>query len=128
MPSEEVVGGRFFGLDILCRRDWLEEVTGEMGSGDPGMESDWGVLVVESLGVLGVEFIRETFGRRLLAWTSCMLVKPCCGGGARRVLDVGGTEYGQVRCRVGDVAELFRSGAAMVTLREGMFIPGDEGL
>ena len=89
------------------------------------MERDWGVFVVESLGVLGVQFTRErVFGRRL-AWTSCIVVNPC--GGTRRLLEVGGTLYGQVRWRVGLVA-VFRSGAAIVTLREGTLIPGDEGL
>jgi hypothetical protein len=89
------------------------------------MERDCGVFEFESLGVLGVEFTRDrVFGRRL-AWTSCIVVKPCWG--TRRLFEVGGTLYGQVRCRVGLVAE-FRSGAAIVTLREGMLRPGEEGL
>ena len=92
-----------------------------MGSGDGGMESDWGVFVVESLGVVGVELTRErVFGRR--AWMSCMDVKaPCC-----RRLDCGLTVNGHVRCFVGLVP--VRSGAAMVTFRDGTLIPGDVGL
>ena len=80
----------------------------------------------ESLGVFGVELTRDSvFGRRL-AWTSCIDVNPGCV--LRRLFaELVGTVYGHVRCRVGDVAE-FRSGAAIVTFREGMLIPGEAGL
>lgn len=49
-----------------------------------------------------------------------MEVNPC------RRLEVGGTLYGHVRCRDGLVA--VRSGAAIVTFREGTLTPGDVGL
>ena len=92
------------------------------------MERDWGVLEVDNLGVLGVELTRDkVFGRLRFCWTSCMEVKPdCCW---RRLLDdEGGILYGQVRCLFGLVAVLLRSGAAMVTFREGILTPGEVGL
>ena len=93
-----------------------------MGSGDPGIDNDCGVFVVDSLGVDGVDSARPRVFGRDLAWTSCIVVK------RRPLLEVGGTVYGHVRCLVGLVAAVVRSGAAIVTFREGMLMPGDEGL
>jgi hypothetical protein len=78
------VAGKFLELDTLGRRECSP--LGELGSGEPGMERDWGVLEVDNLGVLGVELTRDNvFGRLRFCWTSCMEVKPdCCW---RRLLD-----------------------------------------
>lgn len=96
------------------------------------MEILCGVLVLLNFGVLGVLFTRDkVFGRRC-AWTSCIDVNPCdcdcCGWVRRELVDVGGTLYGHVRWRLGLVPAFVRSGALMVTFREGMFIPGEVGL
>ena len=86
------------------------------------------MLVVDSLGVLGVELTRESvFGRRL-AWASCIERTP--EDWLRRACDVGGTAYGHVRCREGLVAvdvDARSPGAAIVTFLEGILIPGDVG-
>lgn len=93
------------------------------------MEIDCGVFEVDNLGVLGVELTREkVFGRLRFCCASCIEVNPDCCCWRRLLEEEGGILYGQVRCLFGLVAVVLRSGAAMVTFREGILTPGEVGL
>ena len=54
------MAGKFLELDTLGRRECSP--LGELGSGEPGMERDWGVLEVDNLGVLerGQQGLKQT--------------------------------------------------------------------